>query len=169
MNKLTLFCVFLCCSILVACSADNYAGPAERPSPDTRVGAENRNTGSWLDISAKRSSLVYVTDGGNASVTVYSYDDGQLVGTLQGFSGPSGLCVDSARDIFVTDTQSEKVFEYAHGGTQPINELETNGQQPVGCAVDPLTANLAVASVGGSVWHFPQREGFRQVVHDRGR
>jgi hypothetical protein len=164
MNKLTSFsalsAVCSCCSILVACNAGNYGRGVEALSPDTHASAENRSASSWLDDSArKKSRLLYVTDSNNASVTAYTYDDGQLVGTLQGFSDPSGLCVDNAGDIFVTDTLGEKVYEYAHGGAEPINELNTNGQQPVGCSVDPLTANLAVAYVSGVVGIYRNARG----------
>jgi hypothetical protein len=55
------------------------------------------------------------------------------------------LCVDKAGDVFVVDERAQDIVEYAHGGTEPIATLNDSGNHPNGCAVDPLTGNLAVA------------------------
>jgi len=96
--------------------------------------------------SAKKTDLMYVADAGNYNVYVYDYPSGTAVGTIDSaYGSPTGLCVDKKGDVFVTEYNGQEVLEYAHGGTNPIAELYDDGQ-PVGCAIDPITGNLAVAN-----------------------
>src|ERR1700735_3197529 len=63
---------------------------------------------SWMAPDAKKqTSLLYVSNDGTATVTVYTYLDGGglvLVGTLTGFTKPAGMCTDRAGDVWVTDS-----------------------------------------------------------------
>jgi hypothetical protein len=105
---------------------------------------------SWMDPLATRNALVYVSDQGpQKDVEVFSYGAGQLVGTLTGFTTPAGLCSDKAGNVYITDGGSAQIFEYAHGGTSPINTLSDPFGYPDGCSVDPTTGNLAVATYIG--------------------
>jgi hypothetical protein len=79
-------------------------------------------------------------------VYVYSYPKGELQGTLTGFSGPEGECVDKKGDIFIANFGASNMLEYAHGGTSPIATLSDPGYYPGGCSVDPTTGNLAVTN-----------------------
>jgi hypothetical protein len=93
---------------------------------------------------AKSGDLLYVSNPGNNTVTVYAYRSRKLVGTLKGFSDPSGLCSDAAGNVWITNQGEYDIIEYAHGGTEPINTLDDSGEQPSGCSVDKTTGNLAV-------------------------
>jgi hypothetical protein len=107
-------------------------------------------TQSWMLPEALSEDLLYV--GGNSGdVTAYSYPKGRLVGTLKNpyFFLPAGECVDKAGDVFITDLGANKIFEYRHGGTKPIQTLQAATDSPTGCAIDPTTGNLAVTSLGG--------------------
>ena len=72
------------------------------------------------------------------------YQSRKLVGTLDGFSNPAGLCADTAGDVWITNEGEHDVIEYAHGGTQPIQTLDDGSEQPSACSVDKKTGNLAV-------------------------
>ncbi len=96
---------------------------------------------------AAREPLLYVTDQDQA-VYILSYPEGEMVGTLSGVNGAQGVCSDGSGHVFVTAFNSESVFEFAHAGTTPIRKLEDFGYYPIGCAIDPLTGNLAVANYG---------------------
>jgi hypothetical protein len=107
---------------------------------------------SGTDHSASSSTdLLYVTTP--KKILMVSYPGGQLVGTIP--VGPPfqpDLCSDPNNgNVFVTGT--EEIVEYAHGGTTPISTLTlpTHFDHTgfVGCAVDPVTGNLA-AGVGGA-------------------
>jgi hypothetical protein len=110
---------------------------------------------SWMGPSASGQDLLYVTNGGE-NVWVYTYPKGELVGTLTGFISPLGECVDSAGDVFIV-TLADKtgtssiIYEYAHGGTQPIAVLE-DPNWARGCAINPMTGDLAVAGDGVAIF-----------------
>jgi hypothetical protein len=125
-----------------------------------------------MNPNAKKGDLLYVTDEGNYHVYVYAYPSGTLMGTLDSaYGSPTGLCVDKKGNIFITEYNGQEVLEYAHGGTTPIQSLYDPGQ-PIGCAVDPTTGNLAVAnemstSGGyGNITIFAKAKGNGQVIQD---
>ena len=96
--------------------------------------------------ASKASTLLYVSNASN--VTVYTYNDGNgisQVGTLTGFTTPGGMCSDNAGDVWITDYQSRKVYEYAHGGSSPIAIITQKLGYPYACAVDNATGHLAVS------------------------
>jgi hypothetical protein len=101
---------------------------------------------SWMLPEAKSDdALLYYSEG--QDVFVLSYPQGKLVGTLRGFYAAEGVCSDATGNVFVTTGGTETVVEYAHGGTEPIATLGDFGYAPFGCAVDPVTGNLAVANL----------------------
>jgi len=96
--------------------------------------------------AARASALLYVSDTVTGDVYVFSYPKGKLVQTLTGFTDPAGECVDAAGNVFIANTGSSNVLEYAHGGSSPIATLNDAGYFPVGCAIDPVSGNLAVSN-----------------------
>ena len=112
---------------------------------------------------SKNADLLYVATGDD--VFVLSYPQGKLVGSL-GIVGHN-LCSDKQGDVFIPSGGYE-VLEYAHGGTSPIQTLNS-GDIPLGCAVDPTTGNLAVtneASGAGEVAIFPNAKGTSKWYRD---
>jgi hypothetical protein len=123
------------------------------PSPGSTIQA--RGARSWMLPEAKREDLLYADAGGGSvhDLYVFSYPKGKLVGTI---SEPDaeyqqGLCSDAKGDVFVTTLSNFSyggaIYEYAHGGTKPIQVLGEPGVWPWGCGVDPTTGDLAVASI----------------------
>lgn len=111
---------------------------------------------------AKNEDLIYVAIQAVSSrtsyVTVYSYPAGKLVGNLTDFEAPWYECVDKHGSVFIADASAFRVYEYAHGGSAPINSLTVNRAK--GCAIDPTTGNLAVMQQnGGSVYIFKKAKG----------
>ncbi len=100
---------------------------------------------SWMLPEAVSQDLLYVANN-NGTVTVYSYPQGKMVGTLLGFDLPEGECVDSSGHVFITVFALHQIREYAHGGTKPIAILRDPGSDPFSCSVDPTTGDLAVAN-----------------------
>jgi hypothetical protein len=113
---------------------------------------------SWMLPQAKSSDLLYVSNQGNNTVTVYGYQSRKLVGTLNGFSSPAGLCTDAAGDVWVTNQGKHDVIEYAHNGTKPIKTLKDGREQPLGCSIDKTTGNLAVLNADDVV-AYPDASG----------
>jgi hypothetical protein len=135
-------------ALLAGCGGPNPAGaPQMLPSSTARARADGSR--SWMAREAASEDLLYVSDD-SGSVLVFSYPAGNLVGTLTGFDGPSGLCSDSKGDVFVTNTGVEQIVEYTHGAKKPRQTLTEFGYFPDGCAVDPSTGDLAVANYAKS-------------------
>ena len=111
--------------------------------------ARSYTPASSLDPDASSQGLLYLSDNGTGDVYVYSYPQSRLVSTLKIPSGNAlGECVDSVGDVFVTAMESSggsMIYEFAHGGTNPIETLSDPGQA-YGCAIDSKSGNLAVTN-----------------------
>ena len=97
---------------------------------------------SWMLPEAKNSDLLYISTSAG-TVDVYDYNSRIQVGSLTGFENPGGECVDKTGDIWITNSDASNVLEYAHGGTTPMQTINTNGH-PFGCSVD-ANGDLALA------------------------
>ena len=142
--------IVLCASaaLLSACGPSLPSAPAMAPAP---FASSARHAGeaerSWMSPDAQNEALLYV--GNVWNVTVYSYPQGKLEGTLTGdFYRTSGECVDAKGDVFITNEGNGAIIEYGHGRTKPKEVLHDPIPQPAGCAIDPTTGNLAVTSLG---------------------
>lgn len=102
--------------------------------------------GSWIVPEAKSQSLLYVTDSVSHVVDAYTYPRLKYAGQLTGFAFPMGACGDKAGNVWIADAGGGAMYEYAHGGTSPINTITNGMYQPQGCAIDPKTGDLAVAN-----------------------
>jgi hypothetical protein len=133
-------------ALLAGCSAMQppAAAPAALP-PNSATRAGDNGGRSWMDASARKWDLLYVSNALGPTVNVYRFWQRKLVGVLTGFDEPLGECVDAAGDVYVTDHYGHRILEFAHGGASPINVIRTSLTQPSGCAVDLKTGDLAVA------------------------
>lgn len=102
-----------------------------------------------MSPEASNEDLLYVADYASNKVYVFSYPQAEQVGTLSGFDGPWGECVNERGDVWITNFVKRNVVKYAHGGTKPVKSLADSSGYPIACAVDPATGNLAVANVYG--------------------
>jgi hypothetical protein len=142
---------------------------------------ETVRNGSWALPEAKSDDLLYVANvaadsKGAGTIAIYSYPQGKLVGDLKGFSAPYGLCVDKIGNVFVANFGGETIVEYAHGGSKPIETLHDNGA-PNGCAIDPVTGDLAATNscdgpIGdcypsGTVLIYAHAKGAPRVLTDK--
>ncbi len=120
--------------------------PAAMPRiPTVATQSARSDSSSWIASDAPTRDLLYVSTC--CYVSVYSYPQGEPKGKLKGFSIAAGECVDQKGNVFITDEGAARVFEYAHGGAKRIRTYSVGGG-PEGCAVDPTTGNLAVATLG---------------------
>jgi hypothetical protein len=156
--------VLLC---LVATMLGGCASPSQLAVPaGTAPGASHRTT--------KSPDLLYVSDVGKNEVFVFSYPQGSLVQTLQGFSSPVRLCSDTAGNVFITNTNARDILKYAHGGSNPIATFRDPGYLPTDCAVDPTTGTLAVTNYGpsgsntGSIAIYKNGKGQAKILHAPG-
>jgi hypothetical protein len=121
---------------------------------------------SAIATHAKKSvsgELLYASEIEGSQVLVFSYPQGDLVQTLTGFAAPPYfICSDGSGDVFVPTTNLSSpgyIYEFTHGGTQPIETLTDPGPgYALSCSVDPTTGNLAVAN-GSNVAVYTHGQG----------
>jgi hypothetical protein len=100
---------------------------------------------------AQAQNLLYVSVGGADEVLVYSYPAGKKVGALTNLHDPAGTCSDAGGDVWIVNSASFDIVEYAHGGKKVKATLsDSGGANPLGCSVDPTTGNLAVTNLGAA-------------------
>ncbi len=108
-----------------------------------------------LAQAPRGNDLLYASSIYNCDVNVFTYPRGKLVQTINscafGFGPAFGLCTDKSGNVFMAMGEGFSIFEFAHGGSEPIAQLENDSILPVGCSVDPNTGDLGVASATGNV------------------
>jgi hypothetical protein len=144
-------------ALLGGCGGSQPPIGAPGAMPQTSAIATHADRGkSWMLPEGKTADLLYAPNTEGSTVLVFSYPQGKPVGELSGFNGNvNHVCTDRSGDIFVTvegATSQSYIYEFAHGGAQPIATLVDPGF-PFGCAVDPTTGNLAVANILGPSDH----------------
>jgi hypothetical protein len=133
-------------ALLAGCGGSQPPIGAPGAMPQTSATATHADRGkSWMLPSTSSRDLIYAT-GGCGGACVISYPDGKTVDSITIGGGVVGDCSDSAGNVFITN--NNQVLEYAHGGTTPIATLDLSGDNATGCAVDPMTGNLAVVYRG---------------------
>ncbi len=142
--------------ILVACNVQSGSF-STRTSPNYRPEAKNFGHDRLLYASATEES----------AVLLFSYPQGDLVGTLTGFAAPPQyICADRNGNVFVPTTDNSApgyICEFPHGGSQPTETLTDPGPgHAFSCSVDPTTGNLAVAN-GPNVAVYPHGQGIPTI------
>lgn len=138
-------------ALLAGCNGSQPPIGTPGAMQQSRVVATHADRGrSWMDHAASGEDLLYVAvKPGDGAVYVYTYPKGHLVGTLTGFYEAFGECTDTSGDVFVVtladaSSTSSTIYEYVHGGSAPIAAL-SDPNVANGCAVDPLTGDLAAS------------------------
>lgn len=98
------------------------------------------------------SPLLYVSDPEGNDIAIYDYPDGKPVTTIP-FNQPGGMCVSKSGNVFIADPTESHVRVYAHGATKVTRTLTDANYNPLGCAIDAKSGNLAVTSYLGSNGH----------------
>ncbi len=157
------------CGLLAAALLCDCGG--ERPPINPTVVSFHGAAAGWMAPSAQRQDLLYVSlvDPNEHEVLAYSYSGQTLLGTLTGFDYPQALCVDAAQDLYVTDNGRYQISEFRHGGSNRIKVLVDPAGSPLGCAVDSISGDLAVANFtskgvgGGNLAIYRHAKGIPKV------
>ena len=130
------------------------------PTPGTIA-----NAPASTDSAKTGHDLLYVSNQG--ALDVYRFPRGKWLGTLNGASGPRGICADSAGDIFVPFIYIPGgIYEYAHGRGSPIADLGLEYDWPNGCSVSSKAGALAAVagphhgSAAVAVYHHSRKFGW---------
>jgi hypothetical protein len=100
--------------------------------------------GSWTRVASSNGPFIYGA-AYDAYVNIFTFS-GQQVGVLKGFGEASGVCSDSDGGVFVLDDERDLIYEYLPDGSLPVDVFDDRYETPSGCAVDPITGDLAVAN-----------------------
>ncbi len=144
-------------ALLAGCGGSQppIATPGAMPQSPAIATHAARGT-SWWSPAANGEDLLYVAK--HTNVVIYSYPSDKVIGKLTGFEYASGLCSDQRGDVWVTDSRKSQVSEYQYSGTKPIARL-SDDDEPVGCAVDPRSGDLAVANYDDNVYIYRHGKG----------
>jgi hypothetical protein len=106
---------------------------------------------AWVspELTHTRSPLLFVSDAGTAEVYIYKLSTLALMAAITGFDQPQGECSGHDGDIWITDANSQTIYELSHRG-QLDNALNDGSGYPDGCAWDPSSGSLAVMSLFGT-------------------
>ncbi|HEX3457160.1 MAG TPA: hypothetical protein VHR97_04315 [Candidatus Baltobacteraceae bacterium] len=142
----------LCAALAAFTACGGSQSPIGAPGtmPQSRAIAQHAaHSNSWMLPEASGEDLLYVSDG--SAVFVYLYPQLKPVGKLTGFHAARGMCTDSLGNVFITEPgdPSTTIYEYAHGGTEPIATLTDPGGA-ISCSLDPVSGDLAVANEVGA-------------------
>jgi hypothetical protein len=130
---------------LPSCGGSNLAGAPAASSALAAPTQAHRTGQSWMNPAHRAQELLYITDSGSATVKVYTYPGLTYTGELTGFIQPLFDCADNSGNVWISDYgPSGTLYEYAHGGTTPINQI-THLSYPYACAVNRQNGDLAVA------------------------
>jgi DNA-binding beta-propeller fold protein YncE len=139
------FALNVCVAVVMLTGCGGSQPTIGAPGEASRIATHADPGESWMLPEAKSQDLLYVVRGSLGGASVYTYPKGKPVGNITGISAPNGICTDVAGNVFVVGTNSQQIYEYAHGGSTPIATLDDSGNYPQGCAVDPSSGTLAVA------------------------
>jgi hypothetical protein len=156
-------------AVLAGCSAGSQLAPLNTASGPSTVHSDRNK--SWMEPGAKKGALLYGANFSTNDVDVYTYPQGKLTGTLTGFNEPSGECADATGNVFIANTGTSQILEYAHGGSTPIATLNDPGQYPVSCSSNPQNGDLAVSNIlstsgSGSVSIYKKAHGTPKIFSD---
>jgi hypothetical protein len=131
-------------AMLAGCGGSQPPIGSPGAMPQASAIAANADGGkSWMAPDATSQDLLYIA--ANRVVVVYSYPQGKLVGTLRRFYLADDGCVDKRGNVYIVNLGWGLVYEYAHGGTKRISDIDPGSMGADGCSVDPTTGNLAIA------------------------
>jgi hypothetical protein len=140
-------CLCVAVAMLVACGGSQPPISAPGAMPQSRaITTHAVHGGSWMAPDTKTSALIYISDYSTNDVYVYSYPQLALKGKLTGFNEVAGECANRTGDVFITNARYINIYVFAHGGKTPIRTLSDSRYEPVGCSVDRISGNLAVAN-----------------------
>jgi hypothetical protein len=128
-------------AILAGCSGWQQQIPATGASAETGSGLRRNAMASHAG-----EPLLYVARAHDA-ISILSLRDDKAVALIRGYGYAAGVCSDPLGNVWVTNYRHGRFYvdEFAHGGTKAIAHLRApNGSNLAGCAVDPISGDLAV-------------------------
>ena len=138
---------FAVAAMLAGCGGSQPPISAPGAMPQSRaIATPAKHGGSWMLPEAKSEDLLYVVMS-RGGIDVLSYPGYQKVGELWSDREDFGPITSNPINGNILINVGATVYEYAHGGKQPIAEIapqESRGTA-VDYAFDPTTDNIAIS------------------------
>ena len=173
-SKLQPYVALLIVASLCACGGGSAAAPYAGAASSRNLTSIARwaapkhadRRKSWFapELAKAKASTLFVSDSGTGDVYIYSLPALKVLATITGFDQPQGECSDNKGNVWVTDTNAQKIYELSRHGYLE-NELSDSLGWPAACAFDPSTGNLAVMNLfglsgaNGAVLIYPKAKG----------
>jgi hypothetical protein len=123
-------CVLVGLGALAACSSSATEVPATPMAPS---------------LATQTKETLFVVDYYGNAVDMLGYPSGKLLGVITGLNKPGSDCSDGAGNVWVANTGGSTIEEYSHTGSH-IATLADDGYEPISCAYDPKSGDLAVGN-----------------------
>jgi hypothetical protein len=119
------------------------------PAGIARISHEPIATASFMDARAVGKPLIFVSDAANGVVNIYPQagKNQKMVGQITGLTQPQGLTTDAAGNLYIANTNSSDVLEYAPPYTgKPAKTIGDPHEFPADVAVSS-TGVIAVTNI----------------------
>lgn len=136
------------CATIVAALAAACGGGTVQLAPPGTIPAMRLQQNHGKSVQPDSTNLLYVTVYSMNEVLVYHYPSLNPAGVITDVA-PFGLCVNRINgDVYVVNRADgyNGVVGYHHGASTPFTSLSVGSANPISCAVDPTTGNLAVTT-----------------------
>lgn len=120
------------------------------------IGGASRAGAHSVPPAGTYGDLLYVNAGcgipQSSGICIYAFPSGKYMGWVEHYAGSQAiaLCSDSGGNVYVTSIlaggRGSAVLVYGHAGNGPTALLRDRNYLPNGCAVDPVSGDLAVAN-----------------------
>jgi hypothetical protein len=104
-------CNFVAAAMLAGCGGSQPPIGAPGAMVQTSETATHGDRGkSWMLPESKGEDLLYVSNS-SGDVSIYRYQQRNLVGVLTGFMLPLGECVDKTANVYIVDFRAQTISE----------------------------------------------------------
>jgi hypothetical protein len=133
-------------AVLAGCGgSESSIGARDRIQQTSAMAIHTERGRSWMRPRDSTGDLLYAFSR-SGNIYILTYPGGDPIAEIHiSNSTIFGICSNSDGDVFVVaeGATTTTIYEYAHGGTDPIATFDDPGGG-IACSVDPTSGNLAV-------------------------
>jgi hypothetical protein len=142
----------------ISAAAALLAGCAQGAPPAASAAAAH--------LMRETGEVQYFSNFNDSTLVEFDYPKSESeIGQITGVAGAQGECTKGARTFWSVASGSNAIEEFKAGGTSPIATLTESTGEPISCAIDPTTGDLAVTILSdGNVVLYQNAKGSGTVM-----